>query len=170
MSEDSPEMGKPRAFETILLGWLAVGILDMFDAYFFFGFYYNISFFRVFQGVAAGIYGRETAVAGGATTGMIGLALHYVVALGIAVFFYLLCTQLKFIYRQPWIWGPLYGIGVHFFMQYVVVPHSAIPANPAHPYPPLKFDWPLVNSIVGHALLVGLPVALIANWSARRNK
>jgi hypothetical protein len=164
MSADTAILGKPRAFETILLGWLAVGVLDMLDAYFFFGFYYSISFFQVFQGVAAGLYGREVARAGGATTGLIGLAMHYVVALGVAAFFYLLCTQLKFIYRQPFIWGPLYGIGVHFFMQYVVVPNSAIGR-----YPPLTLDWPLVNSIVGHALLIGLPVALIANWSAKRN-
>jgi len=153
--------GKPRAFETILFGWLAVGVLDMLDAYFFFGFYYNISFIRVFQGVAAGIYGREAAIAGGVQTGLIGLALHYVVAFGVALVFYLLCTQFRFLYRQPFIWGPLYGIGVHFFMQYVVVPNSAIGK-----YPALTFDWPFVNSIVGHALLIGLPLALIARWSA----
>jgi hypothetical protein len=164
MSENLPIMGKPRALETILLGWLAVGVLDMLDAYFFFGFYFNLTFARVFRGVAAGIYGSEAARAGGIEMGMIGLALHYVVALCVATVFYLICTQLKFIYRQPWIWGPLYGIGVHFFMQYVVIPNSAIARTS-----PLTFDWSLVNSIVGHALLIGLPLALIANWSARRN-
>lgn len=156
--------GRPRAFETIIYGWLAVGILDMLDAYLFFGFYYNISFIRVFQGVAAGLYGREAAVAGGVPTGLIGLALHYVVALGVAVVFYLLCTQFRFLYRQPWIWGPIYGIGANFFMQCVVIPLSAIGRAPD-----LTLGWPLFNSVVGHALLVGLPVALIARWSAEKN-
>jgi hypothetical protein len=165
MSEGSSPIGKPRALETILLGWLAVGVLDMLDAYFFFGFYYNLTFARVFRGVAAGIYGSEAAKAGGIEMGMFGLAMHYVVALGVATVFYLLCTQLSFLYRQPFIWGPVYGIIVHFVMQYVVVPNSAIGR-----YPVFTFDWPLVNSIVGHALLIGLPIALIANWSARRNK
>lgn len=165
MSEEINGLGRPRAFETILYGWLAVGILDMFDAAIFFGLFYWISPVRVFQGVAAGVLGREAAVAGGLPTGLLGLGLHYVVALGIAVVFYLLSTQLKFLYRQPWIWGPVYGILVHFFMQYVVVPNSAIGR-----YPALTFDWPFVNSIVGHALLVGLPVALIARWSANKNR
>jgi hypothetical protein len=164
MSEELNGLGRPRALETILLGWLAVGVLDMLDAYFFFGFYYNITFARVFRGVAAGIYGSDAAKTGGIEMGMVGLALHYIVAFGVALVFYLACTQLKFLYRQPWIWGPIYGIIVHFFMQYVVVPNSAIGR-----YPALTFDWPFVNSIVGHALLVGLPVALIANWSAKRN-
>src|SRR5262245_50801939 len=147
MGEEVSAAGKPRALETILLGWLAVGVLDMLDAWLFFGTYFNISFYRVFQGVAAGIYGRDVAVAGGATTGLIGLALHYVVALGVSVVFYLLCTQFKFLYRQWWIWGPIYGVGVNFFMQYVVIPNSAI-----NRVPPLVLDWPLVNSVVGHAL------------------
>jgi hypothetical protein len=49
-------------------------------------------------------------------------------------------------------------------MQYVIIPLSAIGTVP---------NWPpigsLLNSLIGHALLVGLPVALIAAWSAKRN-
>ncbi|HEV7644334.1 MAG TPA: hypothetical protein VGO50_10365 [Pyrinomonadaceae bacterium] len=163
MSADSAIIGTPRALETILLGWLAVGILDMFDAYFFFGFYYNISFFQVFQGVAAGLYGTEAARAGGTTTGLIGLALHYVVALGVAVFFYILSNRFPRILREPVAWGMLYGVGVHLFMQYVVIPLSASGRAKSFDY------WAMLNNVVGHALLIGLPVALIAYWSARRN-
>jgi hypothetical protein len=162
--DENKTLGRPRAAETILLGWLAVGVLDMLDAYFFFGLRTGASFIRVFQGVAAGLYGSEAARVGGITTGLVGLAMHYVVALGVAVVFYLACRQLRFLYKQPWIWGPLYGIAVHFFMQYVVVPNSAIGT-----WPKMNFDVVLLNNIVGHALLVGLPLALIANWSAKRN-
>lgn len=164
MSEVSSAMGKPRAFDVIFFGWLAIGFLDMLDAWLFFGNFYNITFFQVFQSVAGGIYGPQAARAGGVTMGLIGLALHYVVALGVAVVFYLLCTRLTFLYKQPWIWGPIYGIVAHFVMQYVVIPNSAIGR-----YPATIFDWPSFNGIVGHALIVGLPVALIAHWSARRN-
>lgn len=164
MSESSSTMGKPRAFDVIVCGWLAIGFLDMLDAWLFFGNFYNISFLSVFKGVAGGIYGAQAARSGGDAFGWIGLGLHYVVALGVAIVFYLLCTQLRFLYKQPWIWGPIYGIAAHFVMQYVVIPNSAIGR-----YPATIFDWPSFNGIVGHALVVGLPVALIAWWSARRN-
>ena len=53
----------------------------------------------------------------------------------------------------------------HFVMQYVVIPLSAIGNRPGSE--PLGS---LLNSVIGHAVLVGLPVALIARWSAgRRN-
>jgi hypothetical protein len=52
-------------------------------------------------------------------------------------------------------------------MQCVVVPLSARGGNPAG-----VFGEPvgsMMNSLIGHALLVGLPVALIASWSAKKN-
>ena len=60
------------------------------------------------------------------------------------------------------IYGLIYGVIVNFLMQYGVIPLSSI-GGPG----PFKLDLPLVNRIVGHALLVGLPVALIASWSAK---
>lgn len=54
--------------------------------------------------------------------------------------------------------------GVISVMRYIVVPLSAI--GTVNPYTLPNF----LNSVIGHALLVGLPVALIAAWSARRRK
>jgi hypothetical protein len=54
---------------------------------------------------------------------------------------------------------------VYFVMTYVVVPLSAYGPRTG-PIP-----WPVqLNGIVGHALLVGLPIALIAYWSAKANR
>ena len=72
-----------------LFGWLAVGILDMLDAYFFFGFLLQHILYPGFSGSGRRYIGREAAIAGGVQTGMIGLALHYVVAFGVALVFYL---------------------------------------------------------------------------------
>jgi hypothetical protein len=60
----------------------------------------------------------------------------------------------------------IYGVAVHFFMTKIIVPLSAI-TKPATPPP---FSWAsFLNGVIGHALLVGLPVALIARWSAKKN-
>src|SRR5215207_1288287 len=75
---------RPRAFETIVYGGLAVGILDFFDAITFFGLYYGSSPIRIFQSVASGLIGKEAATGGGIPTFLLGLFLHFVVAFGIA--------------------------------------------------------------------------------------
>jgi hypothetical protein len=160
--EISVSAGKPRALETILLGGLAVGVLDFLDASIFFTLYYDIPLQRVWHGVAAGIYGRDAARAGGWNTALVGILLHFVVAFGVATVYYFASRNIPLMIRRPIITGLIYGVLVHFVMQYVVIPLSAI-GTPA----PITL-WPFVNSVVGHALLVGLPVALIAAWSAKR--
>jgi len=53
------------------------------------------------------------------------------------------------------LFGLLYGTAVYFFMNYLVLPLSAV----AHG----QFHLGLfLNGVIGHALLVGLPIALCA--------
>ena len=77
MNEDSAVVGKPSAFETIVYGGLAIGILDFLDASIFFTLYTGASLARIWQGVAAGLLGRDAAVAGGWNTAGLGIALHF---------------------------------------------------------------------------------------------
>lgn len=163
MTDGDPNAG-PRAFETIVYGGLAVGFLDFLDASTFFPLYYGIAFMRVWQGVAAGLLGRETAVAGGRPTAALGIFLHFVVALGIATAYFLLSRYLVTV-KRPIAFGLLFGIVANLVMQNVVVPLSAI--GPRTAVEPLGS---ILNSFVGHALLVGLPVALIAGWSGHKNR
>ncbi|NOT46718.1 MAG: hypothetical protein HOP17_03065 [Acidobacteria bacterium] len=156
------ESGKPRAFDTIVLGGLTVGVLDFIDASTFFPLYYGISVQRVWHGVAAGLLGPEAARAGGWNTALLGIFLHFVVAFGVATVYFLISRNIPWLIRHPIISGLVYGVLANFVMQYVVIPLSAIGATS-----PFSF-WPFVNSVVGHALLVGLPVALIAAWSAKK--
>ena len=66
---------KPRAFDTIVFGGLAIGILDFVDASTFFPLYYGITIQQVWWGPASGVLGREAGcwrntkrrVVGGAT-------------------------------------------------------------------------------------------------------
>ena len=157
-------MSKPRAFDTIVYGGLAIGILDFFDASIFFPLYYGVSFVDVWHGPAAGLIGRDASRSGGLTTALLGILLHFAVAFCIASVYFLLSRTLPFLIHHPIISGILFGVAAHFVMQYVVIPFSAIHAWPA--WPPVGS---LLNSLIGHALLVGSPVALIASWSTRRN-
>jgi hypothetical protein len=159
-----PAVGKPRTFETIVYGGLAIGVLDFLDASIFFPLYYGISFVDVWHGPASGMIGRESSRGGGWNTAILGIFLHFVVAFCIAAVYFLLSRFLPFLVRRPIVSGLIYGVVAHFVMQFVVIPFSAIATWP--PWPPIGA---LLNSIIGHALLAGLPVALIASWSARRN-
>src|SRR5258705_1765632 len=116
----------PNAFETIIYGGLAIGIGDFIDACTFFPLYYGITFQQVWWGPASGILGRETARAGGWSTALLGIFLHFVVAFCIATVYYLASRNIPFLIRRPIISGLVYGVAANYIMQYVVIPLSAI--------------------------------------------
>jgi hypothetical protein len=155
---------RPRAFQTIVFGGLAIGVLDFLDATLFFGLYFSVPFQRVWQGVSAGVLGTEAARAGGWNTAVLGILLHFVVGFCIAAVYYAGARNIPFMIERPIISGLIFGVAAHFAMKYVVIPLSAIGA--VAPYSLPNF----LNSVIGHALLVGLPVALIASWSAGRHR
>ena len=149
---------RPRACETIVYGGLTVGVLDGLDAIIFFGLR-GSSARGIFQYIASGLLGRA-AFSGGSKTFALGVLLHFLNAFVFATIYYLASLRLPALIRRPLIWGPLYGVVVHLVMTFVVTPMSAAPAG-NYPFPVM------LNGIIGHALFVGLPIALIAQWSAR---
>ena len=155
---------RPKALDTILFGGLAIGVLDFLDATIFFVLYSGLGFQRVWQGVASGLIGGEAARAGGWNTAILGIVLHFVVAFCIATVYYFAARNIGFLIRHPIISGLIFGVLAHLVMKYVIVPLSAIGAVSAYTLPNF------LNSVIGHALLVGLPVALIAAWSARKSR
>lgn len=156
------EYGRPSAFATVVYGGLAIGVLDFLDATTFFGLYSGAGFARVWQGVASGLLGSEAARSGGWNTVLLGILLHFVVAFCIATVYYVGAVNIPVLLRRSVMSGLLFGIIAHLVMRYVVVPLSAI--GTVAPYTLPNF----LNSVIGHAFLVGLPVALIAARSARR--
>jgi len=146
----------------VLLGGLTVGILDITEAIVFFGLYVPATPLRIFQSVAAGLLGREAARAGGIPTAILGGVLHFTIATIITAIYYVVSRRFPAIVRRPVLYGLLYGVVCYFVMSFVVVPLSAagVPGRGLH-WP----AWPiLVNGILGHALLIGLPAAL---WVSR---
>ena len=80
----------------------------------------------------------------------------------ITAIYFLVSRKLPALVRRPVLYGILYGIVCYFVMSFVVIPlsNAGVPGRGLH-WP----EWPvLVNGIVGHALLVGLPAAL---WVSR---
>jgi hypothetical protein len=137
----------------IFLGGLTVAALDAFDALVFFTGMRGIPAMRVFQAIAAGLLGRA-AFQGGGPTLLLGLALHLFNATCIVAVYVLASRRLAVLTRRPVLCGCVYGLLVYGVMNYVVIPLSALTTH---------FSLPsLINGLIGHPLLVGMPSALFA--------
>ncbi len=158
---DASPMGRPRAWETMVYGGLAAGVLDFFDAVVF-NALRGTSAVRVWQFVASGLLGRA-AFNGGMKTALLGVLLHFMIAFILAAIYYVACRLWPTLLRRSEWWGIIYGVAVYVVMNFVVLPLSAAP--------PLGFKLsPALNGVIGHALLVGLPIALAARWSAKKSQ
>jgi hypothetical protein len=141
----------------ILYGTLTVGTLDALDAIVFFGLR-GAQPIRIFQSIASGLLGRA-AFAGGGATALLGVALHFFIAAGIVVTFYLASRRLPVLLQHPVVAGLLYGLAVYGVMNYVVVPLSASARG--------AFSAPVfINGLLIHAFGVGLPTALFVRAAA----
>lgn len=154
--DQASRFARPRAFETIIYGGLIVGVLDFFDAVIF-NSLRGVSPSRVWQFVASGLIGRAS-FGGGMKTALLGVLLHFLIAFILAAIYYGASLYLPMLLRRAVLWGMIYGVAVYFVMNYVVLPLSLAP--------PLSFSLAsFLNGVIGHALLVGLPVALVARRS-----
>jgi len=158
-------VARARAIDTIPLGGLLIGLFDLTFAFTFYGLILGVPLLRIFQTVAAGVLGKPTAYAGGVPTFLLGIVLHFLVATCIAAVYYLATLALPILIRHPVVSGLIYGVVAYFGMKYLVMPLSAIGQRGTLPRLPI-----LLTELIGHALLVGLPVALVAHRSAQANK
>jgi hypothetical protein len=142
---------------------LAAGAIDMAYACAFWAIKSGVRPARIFQSVAAGLLGRRAAVAGGLPTAAFGLALHFGIALTVAVVYYTAARYSEPLWRRPWTFGSLYGVAVFGVMHYVVVPLSAAGGGGVAPFD-LLWDG---LSLVVHAVGIGVPVALGARAALR---
>jgi hypothetical protein len=147
-----------RTARAIVCGALTVAVLDMLDAIVFFGFR-GATPLQCFQGVASGFLGRE-AYRGGLATAALGGVIHVFISFVVVFVYHLASKRLLLLTLRPVPCGLLYGMAVHVFMRYGVIPLSAVPVG--------RFSWAgLANGLIGHALLVGLPAALAVSWGRK---
>ncbi|MEP6903688.1 MAG: hypothetical protein ABJA66_18340 [Actinomycetota bacterium] len=148
--------------KTILCGGLTVGILDGLFALVYYGLILGAETTRIFQSVAAGLLGKDS-FEGGTPTFLLGILLHFVVAICIAAVYWIASLKLQFLIRRAVVCGLIYGMIAYLVMNYVVIPLSNTVSG--------KFS--LMNftvAIIGQALLVGLPIALITREFSRSKK
>jgi predicted neutral ceramidase superfamily lipid hydrolase len=137
---------------------LVAGILDISSA-FIISYLKGGDAISVLHGVATGLVGRESAIAGGLATAALGLAIHFFIAFVVATVFYLASRRLVFLTQHAVISGLLYGVVVYGFMYWVVMP-LAYPVV----HPSLLRD---LIAVCVHMLLIGLPIALIVRRYSR---
>ena len=146
-------------FQPILLGGLIAGTLDICAAFLTAWLRRGVSPAAVLRFVASGLLG-PAAFTGGAKTAAIGLALHFLIATGAAIVFYLASRKLLFLVERPVHFGLLYGVAVYLFMNFVVLPFSLVPRG----------TMTVSGFIIGLLTImfcVGLPIALIVRRYSR---
>jgi hypothetical protein len=149
----------------VVLGGSAAGVLDALDAVVAFKLVSGFDPMPVYQFVASGMLG-PSAFAGGVATALLGLAVHFLIAFAVAGVFATAAWRWPALLDRALLSGAVFGIGVWAVMNLVVIPLSKTPPSP--------FNLALfLNGVIGHALLVGMPIALVTRacskaTSARR--
>jgi uncharacterized membrane protein YagU involved in acid resistance len=115
----------------------------------------------ILQSVASGLLGKAS-YEGGVQTGVLGTFLHYGIMACIALTYFVAARRWPRLVQHPFVWGPLFGVGVFVVMNYVVVPLSAI----GHPFqrPPLRF----IGELFSHVAFVGAVIAWFASRARSR--
>ena len=148
----TPKQALPKA-QAIFWGGLVAGILDAVDGVIAYG-TQGLNPVQVLQYIASGALGRS-AFQGGLATAALGAAFHFSIAWVAAAAFVLASRRLEILKAHAVPAGLFYGAAVYFFMNYVVLPLSAVA--------PGTFQLGLfLNGVLGHALFVGLPISLFA--------
>jgi len=152
---------EPQAAKAIVIGGLTVGTLDCLAA--------SISALVkgrspaiVWQFVASGLVGQKSFDYGWMTI-VLGLLLHFFIAFSVFTVYFLASRRLSILVRQPFVFGPLYGLAVHFVMSFIVVPLSATQKLP------FSFSGMITQMLI-HIFCIGLPTALIARKFSKANK
>ena len=112
---------------------------------------------RMLLAIASGVLGKA-AFESGAAVQLLGVLLHFTIATGACATYVAAGRIWPALHRRWYLAGPLFGAGVYFFMQLVVLPLSQVP---------WKREFTLRGVVLGlaaHILCVGLPIA----WAARK--
>jgi hypothetical protein len=135
------------------VGGLVAGILDLLQACILFGWDIPLA-------IAAGLLGRQ-AFQGGAGTYILGVLLHFFIALSAAAVYYAASVRLVFLKEHPLVCGLFFGGAVQEVMNLVVLPLSAL-----HARGPYKLH-DLILGLVVHMVVIGLPISFSVRRFAR---
>lgn len=148
------------AASTIALAGIAAGSFDL-----AFNIYKSIAakapLLRPWKGVAAALLGKAAIIRGGDGMAFVGVALHFVITIGAAAVYYFVAARQGWLVRHSWLSGVVFGLLFFLAMNYVIVPLSVIGC-------PIYVGWETIAlALVGHIVLIGLPISLIVGWRLR---
>lgn len=103
--------------------------------------------------VAGGVLGRAQIKEGGLAEAALGGALHFGICVAMAAAFCLASLAAPALRRYWFVTGPIYGAGLYVFMNYVVLPLSAL-AVKNHPE-----GLRMWGELASHVFGVGLTIA-----------
>ena len=139
--------------QAIFWGGLIAGVLDAIDGVIAYG-TQGLNPIQVLQYIASGALGKS-AFQGGLVTAALGAVFHFSIAWLVATIFVLASQRLEILKTHAVLAGLLYGAAVYFFMNYLVLPISAVAST--------TFQLGLfLNGVIGHAIFIGLPISLFA--------
>jgi hypothetical protein len=141
---------KRNAVLAIGVGGLIAGTIDLLQASILFGWDIPLT-------IAAGLLGPQ-AQHGGAGTYILGVLLHFFIALSAASIYYAVSLRLTFMREHPLVCGLFFGGAVQEVMNLVVLPLSAL-----HARGPYELH-DLILGLVVHMIVIGLPIS----FSVRR--
>jgi hypothetical protein len=138
------------ALRPIAVGGLVAGTLDLLQACILFGWDIPLA-------IAGGLLGKR-AFEGGVGTYILGVFLHYFIALSAATTYYGASRRLAFMKEHPLVCGLFFGVAVEEVMNLIILPLSALQA---------RGPYTLHDLLLGlgvHMVVIGLPIS----YSVRR--
>jgi len=149
--------------KTVLLTGLLVGTTDIIAAYISTWIRLASFPFKLLHYIAGGLLGLDTSMGGGWTVALLGLGIHYFIAMAWTVFYFVAAPRIRLTSFNPYIVGFFYAVFVGSMMNYVVLPLTALPKSPP--------SFQLVPSLIGWTTLsvvLGMPIAVSAYRLYRR--
>jgi hypothetical protein len=147
-------LGRKNALLAIAVGGLVAGALDITQACILFG--WDIPLL-----IAGGLLGQR-AFNGGAPTYVLGVLLHFFIAFSFAAFYYAVSRKLGFLKEHALVCGLFYGAAVEEVMRLIVLPLCAL-----HARGPYQLH-DLIQGLLVHMVVVGLPISFSVRWFANR--
>jgi hypothetical protein len=161
MTTIAPHVSSPASlWPAILTGGILAGLFDAASAIHTFG-------WSMFYGIASGLLGSHAfpqGGGGGPAIWVLGVACHFLIALGAATAYCYASKPLPFLKQRFIVGGVMCGIAVFLVMNLIVLPLSAVPF-PVGPFTVPGLRMGLIMTI----LLVGLPISISLWFFSRRS-
>jgi hypothetical protein len=156
------DLGAARSRRGIVVcAALLAAALDLTFAFVFYSFQ-GATPARILRGIAAGLIGRDQALAGGSWVLLLGGALHFLIAGCAAALYYLAARHWPAMMRRWALSGAAFGVAMYLVMHFVVIPLSR-----------LTFHLPSLPNVIGelfsHIFLFGMVIAYGVSRAGRRS-